>query len=146
VGDQARSLRVYVSGGRDAQFNRQLRDALTLAGIENETDDAEGNNDALPRTRTSAVMRRCEAGVFVITAADCLPEAENNRSAFDGHLLMEISAAYMLYDRRVILLCETSVEVPLPFRELRRIELRGEELTWEAGVQLLKALKSLQLT
>ncbi|MDQ3755301.1 MAG: hypothetical protein M3371_11295 [Acidobacteriota bacterium] len=146
MGDQTRSLRVYVSGGRGTKFNRQLRDALTLAGIENEAGDTAEDNSASLRTRTSAAMRRCEAGVFIITAADCLPEAENNRSAFDGHLLMEISAAFMLYDRRVILLCETSVEVPPPFRDLRRIELRGEELTWEAGVKLLKALKSLQLT
>lgn len=143
VGDQARSLRVYVSGGRGAQFSRQLRDALALAGIESEAgDDAEGNSGAPPQTLTSAAMRRCEAGVFVITAVDRLDGAEDKRTTFDDTLLMEISAAFVLYDCRVILLCETGVEVPLPFRALRRIELRGEELTWETGVQLLKALKS----
>ncbi|MGH9942265.1 MAG: hypothetical protein ACRD9R_07905 [Pyrinomonadaceae bacterium] len=128
-------LRVGVtvpSGG--ARLARRIQETIALADVEAEVNEREPGAGAWPGGYGFDRLREYQAGLFVITAEDFGRE----------ELLVELGAALALYERRVILLLwdqRASAAVPAGLRELPCCALDGGELTWEAGVQLLRALK-----
>jgi hypothetical protein len=86
-------------------------------------------------------MRRCDAAVIVVTRDDCRTDTDGNATLHES-LMMLIAAAVVYYDRRVILLWDEKVSPSSCLGELRRCEFAGDELTWDSGIELLKALKS----
>ena len=84
-------------------------------------------------------MRRCEAGLFVVTSEDCLSD-ESGTYVLKPEVQAEISAAYLFYNRRVLLLWEQSIPFPNDWQSLQRCLFAGGDLTWEDGLQLTKAL------
>jgi hypothetical protein len=56
-------------------------------------------------------------------------------------VLIEIGAAFVLYDRRVVLLWDKRLPVPTNLQGLYRCEFEGDELSWSAGMKLMKAIK-----
>ena len=85
-------------------------------------------------------MRRCVAGVVVVTAD------EQNRTAegytINTNVLIEIGAAFVLYDQQVVLLWDKRLKVPSNIQGLYRCEFEGSELTFSTGTNLARALKS----
>ena len=49
---------------------------------------------------------------------------------------------YTLIDRRVLLLWDERVPVPSDWQQLTRCTFVGDELTWETGLELTKAILS----
>ena len=84
-------------------------------------------------------MRRSDAGLFVVTQEDCQLD-EQGSWMLKPEVQAEISAAYLFYNRRVLLLWDERVPVPSDWQNITRCTFVGEELTWEMGLQLAKAL------
>ncbi|MDX6695899.1 MAG: hypothetical protein QOF02_3502 [Blastocatellia bacterium] len=137
-------LRVFISHGSDGELLEQLRATLEVAEIESELsrrasvddDDAQLVSDELCRA-----MRRCDAALIVVNRDDCRADAVGNAVLHES-LLMEIAAAVVYYNRRVILLWDESLAPSNCLSRLCRCEFAGDGLTWDSGMRLLKALKN----
>ena len=55
--------------------------------------------------------------------------------------MIEIGAAFVLYNKRVVLLWDKRLKVPSNLSGLYRCEFEGSELTFTAGTKLAKAVK-----
>jgi Predicted nucleotide-binding protein containing TIR-like domain len=139
-------MRVFISRRKDAPLVKQVEMALELADIECEVSQRSMSDTQLVPDETLAAMRRCDAAVIIVAKADCQAAAESDEAGalLDESVLMEIAAAVVHYNRRVILLWNEGVCVPARLRDLCRYEFAGDCLTWESGMQLLKALKNFQ--
>ncbi|HYO63879.1 MAG TPA: hypothetical protein VER08_09630 [Pyrinomonadaceae bacterium] len=143
------SPRVFVSAGRESQLLGRVRTALELADIESRVSvrperDAETRGGAgLVSDEVFRAMRQCEAAAIVISRDDFETDAAGE-PALRQSLLVQIGAAFVLYERRVVLLWSCGLEVPPGLRELPRVAFEGDELTWESGVGLLRAVRDFQ--
>ncbi|HYP53986.1 MAG TPA: TIR domain-containing protein, partial [Pyrinomonadaceae bacterium] len=134
AGAQGLSPRVFVSAGRESKLLGRVRTALELADIECRVSVREQNGAAaregagLVSDEMFRAMHQCEAAVVVISRDDFETNAEGEPSLSQS-LLVEIGAAFVLYERRVALLWSCGLEVPANLRELPRVSFEGDELT-----------------
>ena len=82
--------------------------------------------------QTLAVLKRCEAGVIVITG-----------DAIDNQLLIQIGAAMVQFERRLLLVVRKGLNLPLEIGGVQRCEVE-DEITWDTGLELMRALKRLK--
>ncbi len=136
------SFKVFISHSKNMKIVDQVKDILALYDIDFEI-AVEEETAAIPvPAKVMAAMRRCQSGVMVVTAD------EQNRTA-DGYaintnVLIEVGAAFVLYDQAVILVWDRRLKVPSNLQGLYRMEFEGDELTFSAGTKLAKAVKSLK--
>ncbi len=83
-------------------------------------------------------MRRCEAGVMIVSADDDNAAAAGT---INNNVLIEIGAAFVLYDQKVVLLWDKRLKVPSNLQGLYRCEFEGAQLTFSGGTKLAKAVK-----
>ncbi|MFN7926837.1 MAG: hypothetical protein U0Y68_02635 [Blastocatellia bacterium] len=131
--------RVFVSLPAAHDKAQQLQTLLELLGIEAGL-LTRSDTTSLPMSESAFdTMRRCEAGLFVVTLADCWAN-EQGEYLVKPDLQAEIRAAYLFYNRRVLLLWDERIPVPEDWQSLQRCVFAGGELTWETGLQLAQAL------
>ena len=120
----------------------QIQTAFELAGIKSQTSQrtAPGEAAVLVADEAAEVMRRCDAALVLLSKDDCRPD-ESGTPAVTERALVEIGAACVLYDRRVLLLLDGTFELPAALAALPRVMLGERGLTWEAGIELLKAVR-----
>jgi hypothetical protein len=134
--------RVFISYRKETLIIKQLQMALELAGIENEASMRTKQNAQLMPDEIFAAMRRCDAAIIVVTGDDDDQTQADGTSAMGERLMLEIAAALIHYNRRLILLWDESVPLPTRLSDLCCQEFAGDSLTWESGLQLLKTLRS----
>ena len=133
-----REFKVFISHGRDMGIVEQVKDVLELYDIEYEV-AVEEETTAIPvPQKVLAAMRRCEAGVMIVVADD--DDAARN-GTINNNVLIEIGAAFVLYDQKVVLLWDKRLKVPSNLQGLYRCEFEGSQLTFGAGTKLAKAIK-----
>ncbi len=133
-------LRVFISAPEGSAVIGRIRDALQMADIVSEVIERDSDADELIPERTRQVMRRCEAGVIVVTRADYEP-GRDGEPVLKQSTLLEIGAASVHYARSLVLLSDSEVRLPFNLEGFRHYELDGDELTWETGLQLVRAIK-----
>ncbi|MBS1808725.1 MAG: hypothetical protein JST84_11080 [Acidobacteria bacterium] len=139
----APTMQVFLSLRPTNKNATQLQTLLELLGVESELLER-GTIPSLPMSESAfEVMRRCEAGLFVVTQEDCLRD-ETGNSILQPEVQAEIRAAYLFYNRRVLLLWDERIPVPTDWQNFHRCDFDGGDLTWETGLQLTKALLSLK--
>jgi hypothetical protein len=135
-------FKVFISHGKNMAIVDQVKDILGLYDIEFEI-AIEEETAAIPvPTKVMSAMRRCQAGIMVVTAD------EQNKVA-DGYtintnVLIEIGAAFVLYDQRVVLIWDRRLKVPSNLQGLYRLEFEGSEISFATGTKLAKAVKGLR--
>lgn len=140
--EAAASFKVFISHGKNMGIVDQVKDILGLYDIDYEI-AVEEETAAIPvPAKVMSAMRRCQAGVMVVTAD------EQNKAA-DGYsintnVLIEIGAAFVLYDQAVVLIWDRRLKVPSNLQGLYRLEFEGEELSFATGTKLAKAVKGLK--
>jgi predicted nucleotide-binding protein len=136
----AYSRNVFVSHGKNEVVLDQAKELLEL-GEFNPIVAVEEETGAIPvPDKVFDAMRVCSAAIICVTAdADQGPDEEGEYDV-NPNVLIEIGAAYVLYERRVILLWDKRVRVPSNLQGLYRCAFEGDELTWSAGTRLQKAL------
>lgn len=85
-------------------------------------------------------MRRCNCAIINISAdeQEKLPEGSYK---INENVLIEIGASFLMYNQKVILLVDKRMELPSNLQGLYRCEYEGNELTWDTGLKLTKALQ-----
>jgi predicted nucleotide-binding protein len=84
-------------------------------------------------------MRECNCAIINISA-DEREKTDGGTYRVNQNVLIEIGAAYLAYNQKVILLTDKRVPLPSNLQGLYRLEYEGDELTWTAGLKLQKAL------
>ena len=133
--------RVFLSLHPSHKNASHLQELLELIGIESELLER-GSTPTLPMSESAFdTMRRCEAGLFVVTPEDGWND-EQGTYTLKPEVQAEIRAAYLFYNRRVLLLWDERIPVPADWQGLERCSFAGGALTWESGLQLTKVLLS----
>jgi hypothetical protein len=129
-------------GGQPAHVVAQIQTVFELAGIKShacERAPREGPA-VLVADEAAEVMRRCDAALVLLSGEDCRPD-ETGAPAVSQRALVEIGAASVLYERRVLLLLDAPAGLPAGLSSLPHVALGEGGLTWEVGIELLKAVR-----
>ncbi len=132
-------LRVFISHGKNMDIVDQVKTTLEIANIPAEI-AIEEESTAIPvPDKVFGAMRSCNAGIIVVSVEQ---GSEDNPSAvLNQNVLIEIGAAFVLYDKRVVLLWDKRIPVPSNLQGLYRCEYEGDELSWSTGMKLMKAVQ-----
>lgn len=133
-------LRVFISCGRDMEIVQRIEATLDLADIESQVSLRTESETAPVAKDVFQSMRQCNAGLIVVTADDYRKDC-TGEYVLKENILVEIGTAFVLYDRRVVLLWDQQMPVPGKFSEMYQCKFAGDDLTWSAGVQIMKAVK-----
>jgi hypothetical protein len=133
-------LRVFISHGKNMEIVEQVQTMLGLAEIESEVAEKEEPAAIPVPDKVFNAMRRCQAGIIAVTVEEKRRDDKGNY-VLNENVLIEIGAAFVLYDRRVVLLWDKRLLVPSNLQGLYRCEFEGNELTWGAGMKLMKAIQ-----
>lgn len=137
------ALRVLVIQPAPSEISSQVRLSLELAEQQcllTTRSEAAG----VPISESlSATMRTADAAIIIISDSDCATDESGNLIP-RSPVLFEISAACVLYARRVLLLCDRRVKLPDSLTALSHCDFDGAQLSWEAGLNLLKAIRDLK--
>lgn len=138
----SRRWRVFISSSGNSKIVRQIQPMLELADIE--ACFAERlEPEAVPVSdHALQAMRECDAAIIVVTREDCCGGAgEATSLTFQQNILIEIGAAFVLYERRVVLLIDERLPLPPNLSGLTCFTFDEGDLTWDAGVKLTQAVK-----
>ena len=148
--DEARpadGLRLFISHGEKKEIVDQIQVTLGLSDIESTVAERKGacaeEVEGPVAEHIICAMRQCDAAIIIVAGEDCSQDQTGGHSLKED-VLVEIGAAFVFYDRRVVLLWDDSVPVPSNLQNLSRCRFEEGGLTWETGVQLMKAIRGLK--
>lgn len=136
-------LRVFIAHGQNMRVVEQVRTMLELAKIDAEVAEEEETTAIPVPNKVLAAMRRSDAGIICVNA-DEGRKREDGTYTINENVLIEVGAAFVLYDQRVILLWDKRLPVPSNLQGLYRCEFEGDEIGWDAGMKLMKALSQFE--
>lgn len=134
-------LKVFIAHGKNMQVVEQVQTMLDLADIECEVAEEEETTAIPVSDKVFTAMRNCTAGIIAVTVEEGRKDSQGGYSMNDN-VLIEIGAAFVLYNKRVVLLWDKRLPVPSNLQGLYRCEFEGNELSWSAGMKLMKAIQS----
>jgi hypothetical protein len=120
----------------------QVKDVLDLDDIDYEVAGEEESTAIPVPQKVLSAMRRCSAGVMIVSADDDKAAAAGT---INSNVVIEIGAAFVLYDQKVGLLWDKRLKVHSNLQGLYRSEFEGSELTFAAGTRLAKAVKGFRV-
>lgn len=134
--------RIFISHGRNMQIVEQIKTMLNIAEVEYEV-AVEEEAPAIPvPEKVLGAMRRCNGAVICVTVdLSTVPGAPDAPGLVNQNVLIEIGAAFVLYDKRVVLLWDRRIPVPSNLQGLYRCEFEGNELSWSVGMKLMETIK-----
>lgn len=131
--------RVFISHSKNTKILEQIKGVLDFGNftyniaIEEET-------TAIPiPEKVFELMRNCNCAIINVSA-DEQEKREDGSYEINQNVLIEIGAAFLLYNKRIILLVDKRVKLPSNIQGLHRSQYEGENLTWDDGIKLQKAL------
>lgn len=135
--------RLLISHGQKSEVVEQIRVTLELAGIESEIIQRRGGGGCPVARNTLEAMRRCDRALIVVSTEDCTTD-KAARASLKEEVLVEIGAAFVSYDARVLLVWDEAVPLPHNLQNMSLCRFAAGKLTWEEGVKLMKAIKELK--
>jgi predicted nucleotide-binding protein len=133
-------LRIFITHGKNMTLVEQVQTMLGLGAFESEVAEDEETTAIPVPEKVFAAMRRCDAGIIIVSADEASKSGDGKYSV-NENVLIEIGAAFVLYDRRVVLVWDKRLSVPSNLQGLYRCEFEGDEFSWSAGMKLMKAIK-----
>jgi Predicted nucleotide-binding protein containing TIR-like domain len=106
---------VFIAHGKNMAIVEQVQTLLGFAEIESEVAEEEETTAIPVPDKVFNAMRRCDAGVIVVSE-------ENGDTTVNQNVLIEIGAAFVLYERRVILVWDR--RIPRTVEPPRAVPLR----------------------
>jgi len=138
-------MRVFISHGKNGSIVEQVETMLGLADIHSELAVKEETAAIPVPDKVFNAMKRCSAAIIIVTVEEGHKDEKGNYT-INENVLIEIGAAFVLYDRRVVLLWDRRLNVPSNLQGLYRCEFEGDDLNWGAGMKLMKAIKGFRHT
>ena len=126
--------RVLISHHQKPDLIKHITDAVELADFQYEILDRTTGMD-----QSLIALQRCEAGVLVIADEYC-----DANGRISDVTLIQIGAALMQFEKRLLLVVKRGLVLPETLRSLPCYEIEGE-VTWGVVVQLVKSLKQFRV-
>ncbi len=131
--------RVFISHSKNVKILGQLKQMLKFGGFDAEVAQ-ERETTAIPiPEKIFNGMRKCDCAVINISA-DEQEKRDADNYGINQNVLIEIGGAFLLYDRRVILLVDRRIKLPSNLQGLNILQYDGDELSWDTGMRLQEAL------
>lgn len=135
------STRIFISHGKNMEIVEQIKTLIELANLDYEV-VVETETSAIPiPEKVFGAMRRCNSAVICVSADDN-DKKEDGSYGVNQNVLIEIGSAFVLYDKKVILVWDKRIPIPSNLQGLYRCEFTGDELSWGTGIKLMKALNN----
>ena len=131
--------RVLVSHSGDAKTVERLLDMLELIGVAVEVIERNPKKSLPVSDQTRQAIQRCNIGVFLLCEED-LDETQDNMRA--NSFLIEVGAAFVHFDQRIILMLKGDRPLPPNLQQLHACSY-GTDLTWEGAVQLARKIRDI---
>lgn len=135
---EKKEVKVFISHGKNMDLVEQVETMLGVAEVPYELAVSEETSAIPVPEKVFNSMRRCDAAIIIVSAEN---EQEDGSYQINQNVLIEIGAAFVLYNKKVILLWDKRLPIPSNLQGLYRSEFDGDELSWKAGMKLMKAIK-----
>ncbi len=135
--------RVFVSNS-NTKVADQVKKMLDFLHYDYVIGDKEETTVPIPENKFG-LMKNCDCAIINIAAA----EQERRYSGLyvlNSNVISEINAAYLKYNTQVVLLVERKVDLPPNLKGLKRIEYDSDDLSFNAAMDLEKALTEFRRT
>jgi len=132
-------LRMFISCRSHLESIDQIKLTLELADVTCHIAHRNQDEKIPMSAEIFHAMRRCDAGIVVIARDDFRKDTDGAYLKED--VLAEISAAYVHFDRRIVLLWEKGFSIPANLPPMHLCEFEDESLSWAAAVDLMKTVK-----
>jgi hypothetical protein len=129
--------RVFITHGKNMDIVEQVQTLLDVARIESEVAEEEETTAVPVPQKVFDAMRRCNAGIIVVSAEGSTEDGFR----INENVLIEIGAAFLLYEQQVVLVWDKRLPVPSNLQGLYRCEYEGDQLDWPSGMKLMKAIQ-----
>ncbi len=133
-------MRVFISHGSNKDILDQVETILDTLDIETKIAEGEESTAIPVPHKVLNAMHDCTAAIIIVSVDENRKDS-NGSFSLNENVLIEIGAAFVLYKERVVLLWDRRIPVPSNLQGLYRSDFEGEELTWTAGMKLIKAVK-----
>ncbi|MBZ5654092.1 MAG: nucleotide-binding protein [Acidobacteriia bacterium] len=142
---KAAAVRCFISHGSNMDLVDQVQTMLGIADIQSEVAVKEESSAIPVPEKVFGAMRRCSAGIIVVSVDESHKD-KDGKYTINENVLIEIGAAFVLYEKRVVLVWDKRLNVPSNLQGLYRCEFEGVELSWSAGMKLMKAIRGFKTT
>lgn len=134
------AVKVFISHGSNMDIVDQVQTMLGIADISSEVAVKEETSAIPVPEKVFGAMRRCQAGIIIVSVDE---KRKNGADEYtiNENVLIEIGAAFVLHEKRVVLVWDKRLKVPTNLQGLYRCEFEGNELSWSAGMKLMKAIR-----
>ena len=131
--------RVFISHSRNQKILTQIERILQFGQFD--YDIAEKiETTAIPiPDKVFGLMRKCNCAIINISA-DEQEKKEDGSYGINQNVLIEIGAAFLLYNKRVILLTDRRIDMPSNLKGLYSCYYEGDELGFDGTMKLQEAL------
>ena len=130
---------IFISHSKNIKILEQIKQILSFGEFEYKI-AVEQETTAIPiPEKIFGFMRECNCALINVSA-DEQERKEDGSYGVNPNVLIEIGGAFLLYDKRVILLVDKRVKLPSNLQGLYRSEYEGDELTWDTGIKLQNTL------
>lgn len=131
--------RVFISHSKNKKIVDQIKEILDFGQFDYRIAE-ERETTAIPiPDKVFGIMRECNSAIINVSA-DEQEKRDNGTYGINQNVLIEIGAAFLLYNKKVILLVDKRVELPSNLQGLYRSEYEGDELTFNTAMKLQKTL------
>jgi predicted nucleotide-binding protein len=132
--------RVFISHSRNKKIVQQIETILKFGQFDYENAE-ERETIAIPISeKVFGLMKDCNCAIINLSVDE--QEESDGGYKLNSNVLIEIGAAFLQYDRRVILLVDKRLSAQLPsnLNGLYRCEYQGDELSFDTAMKLQEAL------
>ncbi len=131
--------RVFISHSKNAKVVEQLKRMLVFGGFQSEVAEEHQTTSIPVPQKVFESMRRCNCAVINVSA-DEQEKRDDGSYGINPNVLIEIGGAFLLYDKKVILLVDKKIKLPSNLQGLYVLPYDGDELSWDMGMKMQEAL------
>ena len=130
--------RVLISHSGDVKAVERILEMLELVGLPFDVIERSAERNLPLSDQTLKAFQRCNVGAFLLRNEDL----DSNKSLCANGLFIEIGAAFVHFDRRVILVLKGNGPLPQGLQQLQACRYESD-VTWEVAVELAKKIRIL---
>lgn len=131
--------RVFISHSKNVKILNQIKSNLEFGGFSYEV-AIETETTAIPiPEKIFGIMRKCNCAIINVSA-DEQEKRSDGSYGVNANVLVEVGAAFLGYNQRVILLVDKRVSLPSNLQGLNRCDYQGDELDSSTVPKLQKSL------
>ncbi|MDA0263156.1 MAG: nucleotide-binding protein [Chloroflexi bacterium] len=138
-GNQNGVEKVFVGHSSNGKILQQIRTILNFGKFEVVIAEDEETTAVPVPDKVMDAMHKCHAAIMNISA-DTPINGDGNEYAINNNVLIEVGAAFVLYNKNVILLVDDRVELPSNLAGLYECRYHGDSLDFESTMKLQQAL------